>query len=73
MGTLLHAGPSCIIKPYRKYTTKSEDGFIADSPVKHRGICYSTLLCKQKGGVAIGKCGLGNSCCVCKLDLLELK
>lgn len=58
---ILHAGPSCIIQP-------STSGPRAD-PLHlkhHRGICYSSLLCKQKGGVAAGKCGLGNACCICK-------
>ncbi|KAH9404481.1 hypothetical protein TYRP_000304, partial [Tyrophagus putrescentiae] len=56
---ILHAGPSCIIQP-------STSGPRAD-PLHlkhHRGICYSSLLCKQKGGVAAGKCGLGNACCI---------
>ncbi|KAF7494178.1 hypothetical protein SSS_02204 [Sarcoptes scabiei] len=61
IGTLLHAGPSCIIKPQSQYSSQN---LIEYSSLKHRGICYSNLLCKQKGGVAIGKCGLGNSCCV---------
>ncbi|XP_027197299.2 uncharacterized protein LOC113791693 isoform X1 [Dermatophagoides pteronyssinus] len=65
VGTLLHAGPSCIIKPQPRLVNGVNRFLLVDyTQVKHRGICYSTLLCKQKGGVAIGKCGIGNSCCV---------
>ncbi|KAH7645961.1 uncharacterized protein LOC124492581 isoform X2 [Dermatophagoides farinae] len=65
IGTLLHAGPSCIIKPQSRIVNGVNRFLLVDyTQVKHRGICYSTLLCKQKGGVAIGKCGIGNSCCV---------
>ncbi|KAI2810447.1 hypothetical protein BLOT_001608, partial [Blomia tropicalis] len=76
---ILHAGPSCIIQPSRNLGSLSgtqvshhhnhnhhhHHSYQLQHHLKHhRGICYSSLLCKQKGGVAIGKCGLGNACCI---------
>lgn len=31
-----------------------------------QGTCYSSIACRTLGGVAIGKCGAGNVCCVCE-------
>lgn len=30
------------------------------------GTCYSAISCRSLGGVAIGRCGATNVCCVCK-------
>jgi hypothetical protein len=52
------AGPPCTVRslvPGPVVLTSSMEGS-----------CYPTLACKGLKGVAIGSCGGGNMCCVCK-------
>ena len=56
---LLSSGPSCAISTLIP-------GIPNQTVQTMKGTCYSSLICKQQGGVSIGKCGVSNVCCVCK-------
>jgi hypothetical protein len=56
---LLNSGPSCSVSTLIPGTANQ----LTQSM---KGTCFSTLTCRQQGGVPIGRCGVNNVCCVCK-------
>ena len=58
-GLLSSVGPTCTVTSLVPGTFQT----IASST---EGTCHSALSCRTLGGVAIGRCGAGNVCCVCK-------
>ena len=55
---MIMAGPACTVRS------------LVPGPVlltsTMEGSCYPVIACKSLKGVAIGSCGAGNVCCVCK-------
>ncbi|CAG2119151.1 unnamed protein product, partial [Medioppia subpectinata] len=54
---LLSSGPSCAVSTLIP-------GIPNQTVHTMKGTCYSSLICRQQGGVPIGRCGVSNVCCV---------
>lgn len=57
------AGPACTV-------TSLIPGTPSATTSSMMGTCYSSISCRTLGGVAIGKCGVSNVCCVCEYILI---